>query len=74
MAGRRETNFLKPINNAILGLAASHRALTQVNAEVAPKVSAPQGRARNPEGEGSMRRHTLTAAARHSGGVVAAAR
>jgi len=54
MAGRRETNDLKPIDNAIVRMAASHRAAAQANAQVAPKVSGPGGRARNREGEGSI--------------------
>jgi hypothetical protein len=37
MAGRRETESLKPIDRALFGRAASHRAATEVNAEVAPK-------------------------------------
>jgi len=47
MAGRREINDLKPIDRHILRMVASRRAATKVNAEVAPKVSSPGGRARN---------------------------
>jgi hypothetical protein len=47
MAGRRETEFLKPIDNAIFGMAASHRAVAQANTEVAPKVRNPGGRTCN---------------------------
>jgi len=36
IAGGRETKLLKPIDKAILGMVASHRAVTKVNAEVAP--------------------------------------
>ena len=32
IAGRRETEFLKPIDGIILGVMASHRAVTRVNA------------------------------------------
>jgi hypothetical protein len=32
IAGRRETKFLKPIDGIILGMMASHRAVTKVNA------------------------------------------
>src|SRR5450432_1488370 len=32
IAGRRETKFLKPIDGIILGVMASHRAVTRVNA------------------------------------------
>ncbi len=47
MAGRRETDDLKPIDKAIFGMVVSHRAVTKVNAEVAPKVRSPGGRAGN---------------------------
>ena len=47
MAGRRETNDLKPIDKAILRMAASRRAAAQANVEVAPKMKSPGGRARN---------------------------
>ena len=36
MAGRRETDDLKPIDKAIFRMAASHQAVTEVNAQVAP--------------------------------------
>src|SRR5437879_440511 len=54
MAGRRETNDLKPIDRVIVRMTASHRAVAQANAQVAPKVSGPGGRARIREGEGSI--------------------
>jgi len=47
MAGWRETKTLKPIDRVSLGEIASHRAVTKVNAQVASKVSEPEGRARN---------------------------
>jgi hypothetical protein len=47
IAGRKETEFLKPIDSIILGVMASHWAVTKVNAEVASKVSGPRGRAPN---------------------------
>ena len=47
IAGRKETEFLKPIDGIILGVMASHWAVTKVNAEVASKVSGPRGRAYN---------------------------
>lgn len=47
IAGRKETEFLKPIDGIILGMMASHWAVTKVNAEVASKVSGPRGRACN---------------------------
>jgi hypothetical protein len=69
MAGRREINDLKPIDRVILGMTASHRAATKVNAEVAPKMSSSGGRARNREGEGNMERRNLVDTTPHSGGV-----
>ena len=47
IAGWRETKILKPIDKASRGEAASHQAVTRVNAEVAPKVSDLEGRVRN---------------------------
>jgi site-specific DNA recombinase len=47
MAGWRETKTLKPIDKISFGEIASHRAVTKVNAQVASKVSEPEGRARN---------------------------
>ncbi len=43
----RESKALKPIDEAFLGKAASHQAVTRVNTEMTPKVSGPEGRARN---------------------------
>src|ERR1700722_11101818 len=73
IAGRRETEFLKPIDGIILGVMASHRAVTKVNAEVASKMMTPEA---EPATEG-RRQHGLThltEAAIHSGGVEATAR
>jgi hypothetical protein len=72
-AGGRETNLLKPLDTRILGRGASSQAVAQANAQVAPKVSSPGGRACNRKGEGSMGRRTLADAADHSGGVGATA-
>lgn len=74
MAGRRETESLKPIDKAIFGMAASHRAAVQTNTDVAPKVRSLGGRARNREGEDSMTSRNLAETVRHSGGVEVAAR
>jgi hypothetical protein len=41
------TESLKPIDQIILGMTASHWAVTKVNADVASKVSGPGGRACN---------------------------
>jgi hypothetical protein len=72
-AGGRETNLLKPLDHTICGMVASFQAVAQANAQVAPKVSSPRGRACNRKGEGSMGRRTLADAADHSGGVGATA-
>src|SRR5215468_7272828 len=58
-AGGRETNLLKPLDSLICGMGASLQAVAQANAQVAPKVSSPGGRACNREGEGSMGRRRL---------------
>src|SRR5215471_13149052 len=72
-AGGRETNLLKPLDSLILGMGASPQAVAQANAQVAPQVKSPGGRACNGEGEGSMGRRSLAEAADHSGGVGATA-
>ena len=72
-AGGRETNLLKPLDSLIHGMGASLQAVAQANAQVAPKVRSPGGRACNWKGEGSMGRRTLADAADHSGGVGATA-
>ena len=46
MAGWRETKILKPIDSVIERMTASYQAVTKVNAEVVPKVTSPEGRAR----------------------------
>ena len=46
MAGWRETNILKPIDNSTERVMASGQAATRVNAQVASKVRNPEGRAR----------------------------
>src|SRR5208283_2486346 len=47
IAGWRETKTLKPIDNVSPGETTSHRAVMKVNANVASKVSSPEGRAPN---------------------------
>ncbi len=74
IAGWRETKTLKPIDNASLGEATSHRAVTTVNAKVASKVSSPEGRARNWRAKASMGSRNLIDAAPRFGGVEATAR
>src|SRR5579864_1165771 len=60
IAGRRETEFLKPIDGRLLGRRASHRAVIKMNVDVASKMKISEGRARNREGEGSMASRNLT--------------
>ena len=60
IAGRRETEFLKPIDDRLLGRRASCRAVMKVNVKVASKMRSSEGRARNREGEGSMDSRNLT--------------
>jgi hypothetical protein len=47
IAGWRETKTLKPIDKVSRGEITSYWAVTTVNANVASKVSEPEGRARN---------------------------
>ena len=72
-AGGRETNLLQPLDSLIFGMGASLQAVAHANAQVAPKVSSPGGRACTRAGEGRMGRRTLADAADHSGGVGATA-
>ena len=60
IAGRRETEFLKPIDDRLLGRRASYRAVMKMNVDVASKWRISEGRARNREGEGSMDGRNLT--------------
>ena len=60
IAGRRETEFLKPIDGRLLARRASHRAVIKMNVDVASKMKISEGRARNREGEGSMASRNLT--------------
>jgi hypothetical protein len=74
MAGRRETNDLKPIDRVIVRMTASHRAVAQANAQVAPKVKRPGGRAHNCRVKAASVVVGWLTRLRDSGGVVAAAR
>ena len=73
MAGWRETKILKPIDNVIERMAASHQAVTQVNAKVAPKVRSPEGRACNLEAKTAWMPESWLMRAIHFGGVGATA-
>jgi hypothetical protein len=54
IAEGREIEPLEPIDEVIYGMAASCQAVAEANAQVAPKVRSPGGRARNRKGEGCM--------------------
>ncbi len=54
MAGRRETNDLKPIDRVIVRMTASHRAAAQANAQVAPKVKRPRRPSSQLSGDGGI--------------------
>jgi len=73
MAGRREINDLKPIDNAVQGTVASYRAVTKVNAEVGPEILFRRSSLRC-RGEDNTFERTLDDALECSGGVVATAR
>ena len=73
MAGRRETKSLKPIDKAIFGMAASHRAVGK-RTQWPRKMHISGGRAFMRQGEDSMTDRNLAETVRHSGGVVVTAR
>ena len=73
MAGLRETNILKPIDNSTERVMASCQAVTKVNAEVAPKVRNPEGRARIRRAKAAWIPEYWLARVLHFGGVGAAA-
>jgi hypothetical protein len=74
MAERREIEDLKPIDQAIEGWGASHRAVMKVNAAVAPKLRRTQGRALNHWAKAAWLVAKLDEAIRHLSGVEATAR
>ena len=63
IAGWRETETLKPIDNVSLGKTTSHRAVTTVNAKVASKVRSPEGRVLNRRAKAAWGSRNLTDAA-----------
>jgi len=71
MAGWRVTKTLKPIDSVSPGEAASHRAVTKVNANVASKDGVNRGPSPQPRGEGSMGSRNLndTATSPRRGGM-----
>ena len=73
MAGWRETNILKPIDNSTERVMASCQAATEVNAQVAPKVRHPEGRARIRRAKAAWIPEHWLVRVFHFGGVVAAA-
>src|SRR5271157_1557399 len=74
IAGWRETKTLKPIDNVSRGEPTSHRAVTTVNANVASKVSSPEGRAPNRRAKAAWGAEIRSMRLQHFGGVEATAR
>jgi hypothetical protein len=73
MAGWRETNTLKPIDNITNRVMASCQAATKVNAEVASKVRSPEGRDFNRRTKAAWIPENWLMRVVHFGGVRAAA-
>ena len=73
MAGWRETKILKPIDSVTERVTASYQAVTKVNAEVAPKVRSPEGRAFNRRAKAAWIPENWLIRVFHFGGVVATA-
>ena len=73
MAGWRETNILKPIDNITERVMASGQAVTKVNAQVASKVRNPEGRVRIRRTKTAWIPEYWPARVVHFGGVVATA-
>jgi hypothetical protein len=74
IAGRKETEFLKPIDKAIFGMVSKSSGRNE-SERIGGLESAKFQRPSPPRrGEGSMDRRSLTDAASHSGGVIATAR
>ena len=69
IAGRREIEDRKPIDNPIERVGASHRAAAEANADVASKECSPEGPARETGVKAAWERHTLAKVLAHFGGV-----
>ena len=69
IAGRREIEDLKPIDNPIERVGASQRAAAEANADVASKLCSPEGPARETGVKAAWARHTLAEVSAHFGGV-----
>jgi hypothetical protein len=74
MAGRRETEYLKPIDKAIFGMVSESPGRNESERRGGPESERPRRPSPHPEGEGSMARRRLAEATCRSGGVVATAR
>jgi hypothetical protein len=74
MAGRRETEYLKPIDKAIDGMVSESPGRNESERRGGPESERSRRPSPQPEGEGSMMRRRLAEATCHSGGVVATAR
>jgi hypothetical protein len=69
IAGRREIEDLKPIDNPIGRMGASHRAAAKANADVASKERSPEGPTCETGVKAAWARHTLANVPAHFGGV-----
>jgi hypothetical protein len=74
VAGRKETEFLKPTDKAIHGMVSESSGRNESKRRGDLERRKSQRPSLLPEGEGSMDRRTLTDAASHSGGARATAR
>ncbi len=74
MAGRRETNDLKPIDKAIHGMVSESPGRSESERRSGPESAKPRRSSLQSKGEGSMVYGKLADAMDHSGGVKAAAR
>jgi hypothetical protein len=72
--GRRETEFLKRIDEAILGMVSESSGRNESERRVTSRVMNPRGRAHNRRAKAARTAATLTDAASCSGGAVAMAR
>ena len=74
MAGRRETDALKPIDTAISGMVGELPGRNESERTGGPESSATRRPSLHREDEGSMAARNLADARRRSGGVIATAR
>jgi len=74
MAGRRETEYLKPIDKASVRDVSESPGRNESERTGGPESDNPRGPSPQPWGEGRMISRKLIGTVNHSGGVVATAR